>query len=131
MREIEFRGKITENGEWVYGFFENNKFQNVIHSIEEPFRRSYYINPKSLGQYTGLKDKNGRKIYEGDIIRQLVGEKQKTIGNIIWNGWQYVITQVVSGKETTNYFGYNSEDVEPDKLEVVGNIYENPELIKS
>lgn len=123
MREIEFRGKRTNNGEWVYGYFENNKFQNIIHSIEEPFRRSYYINPKSLGQYTGLKDKNGRKIYEGDIIKH--------------NGW--LLSLIEFEEEDAGFKLHNktmgkmhpSKQFFSEHCEVIGNIYEHPELLKS
>lgn len=82
-------------------------------------------------QFTGLKDKNGKEIYEGDIIQMWVGTKPVTVGNITWGGWQYVVRMEVVGKDKTNYFGYNSEDIDPEKIEIIGNIYENPELINN
>lgn len=84
-----------------------------------------------LMQYVGLKDKNGKEIYEGDIVRFLDGECTSTesgmdcdefenVGEIVWEGYHW---------DVTNRNGIDTEEAFSDEFEVIGNIYENPELI--
>lgn len=130
MREILFRAKRKDNGEWVEGyycFFMNNHCilpQNLDTTPATLFREKklfFLIDPDTLCQYTGLKDKNGNRIWENDVI--------KCNGNTLvrWNekyaGW--CLTQRKWMYE--HFFG---EAVRPCDCEVIGNILDIPELLE-
>ena len=132
MREILFRGKRTENGEWVYGeYFGLCAVANddgevalkyLIHqSNDEPL---YSVDAETVGQYTGLKDKNGKKIFEGDIVssnkrKTWIGRGKVWFGNgAFWSGereWAKLIRVVC---------------LEDEQAVVIGNIHDNPELLE-
>lgn len=126
MREILFRGKRVDNNEWVYGFLSKSRGNNHFLSLcidheENGVMLSSIVEPETIGQYTGLTDKNGVKIFEGDIVR--------------YNGEKHIVVFETRGE--TGYFGIKIDHIEtwgfclsvPAKLmEVVGNIHDNPEL---
>lgn len=136
MREILFRGqtrrygeKVRLNGEkiksnWVYGgiFPQNGDGDFAIIYQQEPTIEKYPVYADTVGQYTGLTDKNGTKIFEGDIVKY--GD---TVHNVVFeqrNGTAY-FGLVYSTLETLS-FGYY-QDLK--QIEVIGNIYDNPELL--
>ena len=132
MREILFRGKRTINGDWVYGdFVHGNERKSLRDSIfvydsETQSFSDYEINPSTLGQYTGLTDKNGKSIFEGDIAKVLQG-KDKDIAYVGFeNGAFMLYTKTGNIYERTLWsYWYNDWDVE-----VIGNITDNPELLE-
>lgn len=121
MREILFRGKF--GNEWKYGFLSIEPKGLVI---KEPYKNEssnvWHIDADTVGQYTGLTDKNGTKIFDGDIVKY--GD---TVHNVVFeqrNGTAY-FGLVYSTLETLS-FGYY-QDLK--QIEVIGNIYDNPELV--
>ena len=122
MREYLFRGKMIANGKWSEGNLLVTK-QGCCITPDATVLGSYgAVNPETVGQYTGLTDKNGTKIFEGDIVKY--GD---TVHNVVFeqrNGTAY-FGLVYSTLETLS-FGYY-QDLK--QIEVIGNIYDNPELL--
>ena len=143
MREILFRGKRTINGDWVYGdFVHGNKRKSLRDSIfvydsETQSFNDYEINPSTLGQYTGLKDKNGKRIFDGDILHiariadGLCGYYQPPLDyhvNVVVK-WDLCAWMWETLCEDKRYISF------PDawchyECEVIGNIHDNPELLE-
>lgn len=122
MREILFRGKRKDNGEWVYGDLEHNG------KGEMKWVNGDEIIPETVGQFTGLTDKNGKKIFEGDIVRY------ETIAH---NGYEGIYKVVFEDRNGCGYFGIAYSDIETrgfcystpaSQMDTIGNIFDNPEL---
>ena len=137
MREILFRGKRTDNGEWVYGYFVKMLWEYSIIPLEDE-NTVYPVVLETIGQYTGVTDKNGRKIFEGDIV-----SCPSNVCRPLFNydtARETYIYEVVYQDELTAFVMEN-KDKQPlvyeylllsrtvDKCEVVGNIFDNPELL--
>lgn len=134
MREILFRGKRPYDGEWVYGFYVHcadrwGRDKDLIQSLDiesGEFSFLHEVDPETVGQYTGLTDKNGKKIFEGDIV---VHEVQKGIlfnkGVMNWDAknarWAH---QLNTMNPCLCMFDSSSH-------EVIGNIHDNPELLEA
>ena len=147
MREILFRGKCTGEDDiygWVDGFYvrlRDSYKKRESHRIYTGFAECdcgsfygdcYEVDPKTVGQFTGLLDKNGERIYEGDIVR--------SNGGILWLIAFEKNAFVCKDESMKTYFAlweqweYNwktEENIPPsDNFEVVGNIHDNPELLR-
>lgn len=130
MREILFRGKRVDNGEWTYGDLLTPTDIMDVWEISENTGMGdrYEIDPDTVGQYTGLKDKNGKKIFEGDIVRNNKhGEDNDT--------YDYYSTIFSNGSFRAQYLDnleYTPKiyDIYFEGYEVIGNIHDNPELLQ-
>lgn len=125
-REILFRGKRADTKEWIYGDVQQNVDAVKIREQEQGIQRvakSFVVIPETVGQYTGLKDIHGVKIFEGDIVNYN-GSCHKVVFESR-NGTGYF--GIVVGENETWGFGNSTPAY---MMAVVGNIYDNPELLK-
>lgn len=130
MREILFRGKDFSgviNHSWCFGSLDTTEDDRTIIIYPDRFGNKcrIFVNPETVGQYTGLKDKNGTKIFEGDIVDVLydvnyIGVATERIGvfEVVHNGC------FMGQKGSVRYHFIPS-----DECTVIGNIYDNPELL--
>ena len=136
MREILFRAK-TDNGDWVQGqllYFKasvgEEEFALMVEGCEWDNSNEWFnlgkrakVTPSTIGQYTGLTDKSGKKIFDGDIVKLLLKDNICEIGLIAWSdiGVRYKF----ASPDGVAY----SVDV-TDTFEIIGNIHDNQELLK-
>lgn len=132
MREYLFRGKRKDNGEWVEGcgIIATENWVSIFTVIDDIDENSSEVNeievlPETVGQFTGLFDKNGEKIFEGDIVKtDKFSEPNK----------QYIIKYDLQFGAFIGHDRYNcyfvTFDGDSDEFEVIGNIRDNPELLK-
>lgn len=122
MREILFRGKNLKNDVWIYGNLhctDDDGICIIQNHIQHHLLKDYEVNPKTVCQYIGLVDKNGRKIFEGDIIK--VPYCRYDICTLGLRGCNYYF----KGKQSD----YEIASSESKHFEVMGNVFDNPELI--
>lgn len=135
MREILFRGKRKDNREWVEGSYihlnANADFICQGRSFNSLIPINIEVIPETVGEYTGFTDKNGKKIWEGDIVKAKIiefsGEKYIGIWEVAYHT-KYGYFYLKRPKNNLLFDGNWSYGV--TKIEVIGNIYDNPELLK-
>ena len=149
-RIIKFRAKIKDKkraeelnlkvGDWVYGYYFHDKGLKFVNGKSKEFSRHYIINtpyieewieviPETVGQYTGLKDKNKEEIYEGDIIH--INDKFLNKNNyaILWNQQELGYYLFATDLEKVNHIGgILYAHLDGLDVTVIGNIYDNPEM---
>jgi len=121
MRTIKFRGKNPRSNQWETGNLvvcENGETR-IMYAYRPYATVTSTVIPETVGQFTGLKDKNGKEIYEGDIATD--GENIYTVE---FSMWSYAFVWDKHGSQ--NNFHFEKDDNQ--EMELVGNIYDNPEL---
>lgn len=119
MREILFRGKRVDNGEWTEGyFFKSWDKVFLLWGMTGDCPNMEEVVPETVGQFTGLCDKNGKKIFEGDIM-QLCSACYPCL--VYWDGRSWAWKQNGKRREI---------DLTREKMEIIGNIYDNKEKEK-
>jgi hypothetical protein len=122
MREILFSGKIQvcfrhldylagRDGDWIKGIY--------IRGGSKPFINSVLVIPETVGEYTGLKDKNGKRIFEGDIIAD-----ETTIFEVKWQCAQWFFVRAAGFYQSPTAYS------NADRMGIIGNIHDNPELLR-
>lgn len=132
MREILFKAKRKDNGKWVEGYYQKrydllgNEEHLIFHADSYNVWEYAEIIPETLCQFTGLCDKNGKRIWENDVV-WLVCDGKEHIYQIVWDNSELDF-KATKGEEN---YGTNYEYLLCcDEIEVIGNIFDNPELLQ-
>lgn len=147
MKDILFRGKRVDNSEWAEGFVIQNMQRSKTY-IGDTFE-IVEVDPVTVGQYTGLTDKSGKRIFEGDIVKYTFDSPDDPtatenglklrVGRVFWQEWRatFAVTGGRNGSTSLNQDvavyvrgrGIYQYVRGANTVEVIGNIYDNPELL--
>lgn len=147
MREIKFRAKDYQTNKWVYGFLfmgkgdDNRDYAFILkdkglkvgtatedNAIEFPCDEAHLVDKETICQYTGLKDKNGKEIYEGDLIRSFDSNDDAILHYIVWEEARFVA--LYKGRYFRSKCYLNQDWLDEFDKEVIGNIYDDPKLVE-
>lgn len=144
MREILFRGKRSDNGEWVEGcgIIATENWVSIFTVNDDIDENSSEVNeievlPETVGQYTGLTDKNGKRIFEGDIVKTHYANAKKSdfVETVVFHNGKFCAFRSNNDCKqwTMLYDGVKhlaiDKSVYMDSVEIIGNIHDNPELL--
>ena len=138
MREILFRGKRKDNGEWIQGdfcspcniVFLEKGYDDVLKKDDCPVCNDYEVIPETVGQYTGLCDKNGKKIFEGDILSHYINWLGCRVNGVCeYDKEQAAWMCRFVDKNGNKLTGFLADWVDNNGCEIIGNIHDNPELM--
>ena len=131
MREILFRGKRQDTGEWVFGlpfYGLDMEIDGIEASVS--CKDLYTIAPETLGQYTGMRDRNGKRIFEGDIVqyheRQFDGKDEPVRDTVVYEEGSFAVRAYSLNNWLWDSINGN---VQLRDVEIIGNIHDNPELM--
>ena len=138
-REIKFRGKIIgKESDWWYGFyFKRNTKYYILDPARDCFRDVLEVFPETVGQFIGLCDEKDKEVYEGDIIQQVNfnGEQYTAVYEVVYCADAFCLKMIKGNEKAMEIKGLHSfGHIENNKLRkgvVIGNIHDNPELLKS
>ena len=149
MREILFKAKRLDNGEWVEGFYFEFKGETYIAEMRQTFMTTYYteesvvdfnmrayeVEAETICQYTGLTDKNGNKIWENDIVKcysfDCSGREVEFISDVFWDDCSWLLHEEEHCDGMLFYFDKNIKfESHVSEIEVIGNIFDNAELLE-
>ena len=129
MREIKFRGRRIDNSEWVYGDLWQYQGRTWMVPVIDGEAQRFEVDPETVGQYTELKDRNGKDIYEGDIVEHKSKSINYSDSFIVANCEVFRNvrgTYRIRGKQIYETDLY----IERKAVEVIGNIFDHPHLLK-
>ena len=127
MREILFRAKRKDNGEWVYGVPITSGNMAVMYYPAIVCVCEQTVDINTIGQFTGLTDKNGTKIFEGDIL-ELLHKEQRDIRSVIWYN-KFMSYELATNGKVDRHDGWDFTDCCYSGV-VIGNIFDNKELLQ-
>ena len=135
MRTIKFRGREVGTDKWVYGYYYESPFERlgtkgriIVNCVDHNEKR--FVDSATVGQFTGLHDKDGKEIYEGDVVENAEGD----VDRILWGSRGLVLWVVDMSR-----FGIHYErdgvkaallDSDTELFAVIGNVYDEPELLE-